>query len=345
MYKSRLLLSLMSNLLTIGESNIPYDLENYIPMISADLVSDILDEFLRNNVYHTSLLNVKQPVIVVGDIHGDLYDVFRILNRNGLPPQVSYLFLGDYIDRGRYPLQTLLLLMALHNVYPQNFSLLRGNHEIGKVCEQYGFLDVLKEHLGDDLLKEKFCVAFSYLPLAAIIDNRYFCVHGGISKYLTSLSVLLRITMPVREITPLIEDLLWSDPSNTNDAYTPSQRNKGHQFGSLATEYFLKHTNLSYIIRAHSFAKNGAYICHSAKVISLFSSSHYVEGGNVATIAFIDGIHVFEKLYPENRCRRSESILAPLAQENKIANSVLFPTIVRPRLKEVTPKFRQSMRF
>lgn len=334
------------SLLTQGENNLPTDLSKHIPEVSAEFVSGILDEYLRNNIYHTALINVKEPVIAIGDLHGDLFDLLRILNRNGIPPNTNYLLLGDYVDRGPYPVQTLLLVLALHNAFPLNFSLLRGNHEIQSVCEQYGFREQVIRLFGDESLLEKFYLVFAYLPIAAVIDNRYFCVHGGISKELTSLSALLRIEMPILEMNPLIEDLLWSDPANSNEAYLPSPRNKGHQFGTMATEYFLNRTKLSYVLRAHSYIPSGASLFHAGKVISLFSSSHYVEGGNVGTIAYVDGIHVFEKLYPLNSgIRRKDSCLVPINNDKKMATSTLFPAIIRPKPRSMMPKYRASLQL
>lgn len=343
MKKSKEYIGLFYNLLTIGENNLSTDIEKFIPCINSEFAGSILNEYLRNNVFHTALISVKQPVYVVGDLHGDLFDLLRILNRNGLPLQTNYLFLGDYIDRGQYPVQTLLLLIALHNVYPTNISLLRGNHEIPSVCEQYGFKEKVLELLGDENLMEAFYTVFSYLPLAGIVDNRYFCVHGGISKNLTSLSNLLRLEMPILEITPLVEDLLWSDPANSEEMYLPSARNKGHQFGAAATERFLNSTKLSYIIRAHSYILNGATIFHSAKVISIFSSSHYVEGGNVATIIYLDGVHVFEKLYPAKYLKVADSSLVPINFEKKLAATTILKPIIRPKPRHMTPKYRATL--
>ncbi|EAX90256.1 Ser/Thr protein phosphatase, putative [Trichomonas vaginalis G3] len=331
-------MSMFLNLLTIGENRVPVDLEKHIPKISLDLANGILDEYLQNNTFHSTVINVAPPVYVVGDLHGDLFDLLRILNRNGIPPISNYLFLGDYIDRGRFPVETILLVISLHNLFPLNFQILRGNHEDPNVCEQYGFHEKLREMFGANSLKLKFYTVFSYLPIAGIIEDKYFCVHGGISRHLTSLSCLTNISLPITEITPLIEDILWSDPSNTNDYYTSNPRGRGHQFGLPATDYFLQRSKMQYIIRAHTYIPNGATLFHSAKVISIFSSSHYVEGGNVATIVYVDGIHVYEKLYPESAMKKvSYSIIHP-GIEKKLSATTFLPPLRKPHPQSVVQK-------
>lgn len=256
------------------------------------------------------------------------------------------MFLGDYIDRGPYPVETFLLVVSLHNLFPMNFQLLRGNHEDKSVCEMYGFPQHVENLFGHNSLIDKFFTVFTYLPIAGIIDDKYFCVHGGISKGLTSLSELTRIQMPITEIDPLIEDLLWSDPTNSNEFYLPNPRGRGHQYGSPATDYFLRQTNLSYIIRAHTYLPNGATIFHSARVISIFSSTHYVVGGNVATMVFIDGVHVFEKFYPENvLTRRAESTFVPSKVEKRFSATTIQPHLVKPHSRSVAPKSKTVYRF
>lgn len=135
------------------------------------------------------LLELTPPLIIAGDIHGQYKDLLSIFNRLGWPPERSYLFLGDYVDRGKNSLETYCLLMALKIKYPYNFFLLRGNHECSKINRIYGFYDQCKRKFNANIFK---CVTdtFQFLPVAAVVGERIFCVHGGLSPFLKDLNEL-----------------------------------------------------------------------------------------------------------------------------------------------------------
>ena len=105
----------------------------------------------------------------------------------GPPPKNKYLHLGDYVDRGRQSIETFCLLIAYKIKHPNHLFLLRGNHECSEITRMYGFYNECQRRYSVSLWKE-FCKLFNYLPIAAVIDERVLCMHGGLSPELTDIS-------------------------------------------------------------------------------------------------------------------------------------------------------------
>jgi serine/threonine-protein phosphatase PP1 catalytic subunit len=158
------------------------------------------------------LLELEAPLKICGDVHGQYYDLLRLFEYGNFPPESNYLFLGDYVDRGKQSLETICLLLAYKIKYPENFFLLRGNHECASINRIYGFYDECKRRYNIKLWKT-FTDCFNCLPLAAIIDEKIFCCHGGLSPDLESMEQIRRIMRPTDVPDQgLLCDLLWSDP-------------------------------------------------------------------------------------------------------------------------------------
>ena len=121
---------------------------------------------------------------VVGDVHGQYFDLLRLLSFGGSPADQNYLFLGDYVDRGKNSIECIALLFAFKARYPNKFFLLRGNHECASINRVYGFLDECHRRYSIKLWKS-FGDAFQYMPVCAVIDERIVCMHGGLSPDLT----------------------------------------------------------------------------------------------------------------------------------------------------------------
>ncbi|MDR3547451.1 MAG: metallophosphoesterase [Candidatus Pacebacteria bacterium] len=187
----------------------------------------------------------------VGDIHGQYFDLLRLFQYGGFPQDSNYLFLGDYVDRGKQNIETICLLLAYKIKYSESFFLLRGNHECENINRIYGFFDECKRRYNARLWKA-FITCFNWLPLAAIIEDRIFCVHGGISDKMKTVEDVKLLERPFR-IPPvgLICDLVWSDPDITVKKWSYNDRGISVTFGEPQVEQFLKANDFDLICRAH----------------------------------------------------------------------------------------------
>jgi serine/threonine-protein phosphatase 6 catalytic subunit len=159
---------------------------------------------------------IQSPVTVVGDLHGQFFDLLHLLDIvGGQPPETSYVFLGDFVDRGHYSVETLTMLLVLKAKYPGHITLLRGNHESRQITQVYGFYDECLRKYGNAAVW-RYCVAtFDCFSLAAIIDSKVLCVHGGLSPEIRTIDQIRTIDRQ-QEIPHegAFCDLVWSDPED-----------------------------------------------------------------------------------------------------------------------------------
>jgi len=189
--------------------------------------------------------------LLPGDIHGQYSDLLRLFEYGGLPPRSNYLFLGDYVDRGKQSLETICLLLAYKIKYPNNFFLLRGNHECASINRIYGFYDECKRRFNVRLWKV-FTECFNCLPVAALIDEKILCMHGGLSPDLHNLNQIKSLPRPTEvPETGLLCDLLWSDPSSDIRGWGENERGVSYTFGADRVTEFLQKHDLDLICRAH----------------------------------------------------------------------------------------------
>jgi serine/threonine-protein phosphatase PP1 catalytic subunit len=211
-------------------------------------------------------LKLKSLFEFSGDIHGQYSDLLRLFEYGGLPPQSNYLFLGDYVDRGKQSLETICLLLAYKIKYPENFFLLRGNHECASINRIYGFYDECKRRFNVRLWKA-FTESFNCLPVAALIDEKILCMHGGLSPDLTNLDQIRNLPRPVPiPDTGLLCDLLWSDPGKDVKGWGMNDRGVSYTFGSDKVAEFLTRHHLDLICRAHQVTMFFSLLppsCHS----------------------------------------------------------------------------------
>lgn len=270
-------------------------LPNIPILLLRKLINDIIPVFQSEPI----VLQISSPVVVVGDLHGHILDLFRIFKDRHPPPETKYVFLGDYVDRGPFSLETITLLFILKILYPKHIYLIRGNHEFKEICSSSGFFKEIFQVYQEYSLCDLFEEAFSYLPLAAIIDHSAICVHGGLGPTLTNINDIFSISRPFTEFPDgLITDLLWSDPSEGKISFKMSSRGSGYCFGSEPLSNFLASTNLSIMIRGHQCVMDGIQYMFSGQLITVFSASNYCGNtGNKAGIYIIKGQDRIVKTY------------------------------------------------
>ncbi|XP_069124190.1 uncharacterized protein [Argopecten irradians] len=222
-----------------------------------------------------NLLELESPITIVGDIHGQFQDLISHFERNGFPGEANYLFLGDYVDRGKRSLETICLCLAYKIKYPKNFFLLRGNHECASINRIYGFYDECKRRYNIKLWKT-FTDCFNCLPLAAVVENTIFCMHGGLSPDMESLDQIRNIARPcdVPDVG-LICDLMWSDPDDDITGWGENDRGVSFTFGGDVVDKFLEKFNFSLIARGHQVVEDGYEFFNNRKLVTLFSAPNY----------------------------------------------------------------------
>ncbi|KAJ3996137.1 Metallo-dependent phosphatase-like protein [Lentinula boryana] len=237
-----------------------------------------------------NVLNVDAPITVCGDIHGQYYDLMKLFEVGGSPADTRYLFLGDYVDRGYFSIECVLYLWSLKIWYPDTLFLLRGNHECRHLTDYFTFKLECKHKYSEriyDACMESFCA----LPLAAVMNKQFLCIHGGLSPELNTLDdirALDRFREPPTH--GLMCDILWADPvedfgtEKVTDSFIHNHvRGCSYFFTYQAACQFLERNNLLSIIRAHEAQDAGYRMYRKTKstgfpsVMTIFSAPNYLD--------------------------------------------------------------------
>jgi len=232
---------------------------------------------------------VDAPVTICGDIHGQFYDLMELLKVGGDCPETNYLFMGDFVDRGFYSVETFLLLLALKVRYPDRITLIRGNHESRQITQVYGFYDECLRKYGSVNVWRYCTEIFDYLSLAAIIEERIFCVHGGLSPSISSLDEIRAIDR--KQEVPhegAMCDLMWSDPEEIT-GWGLSPRGAGYLFGSDVVDAFCQQNKIELICRAHQLVMEGYKTMFNDTLVTVWSAPNYCyRCGNIAAVLELD---------------------------------------------------------
>ncbi|CAJ1042165.1 putative Calcineurin-like phosphoesterase [Leishmania shawi] len=246
-----------------------------VTLLKEDIIRLILRRVRPILMSQPMLVRTEAPINVCGDIHGQITDLVEIFKAGGLPPNSRYLFLGDYVDRGKYGTEVITVLLGLKVLYPKRIYVLRGNHETDSICRIYGFFDEVKRRFSVRLFKE-FTDVFNCLPVAALIEEIALCMHGGLSPELRHLRQIEQIYRPL--VVPdegLACDILWSDPEEGSSGWQPSERGVSFTFGEDVVKRMCDSLGIDIVLRAHQVVDEGYSFFAGRRLVTIFSASNY----------------------------------------------------------------------
>ncbi|GMT33398.1 hypothetical protein PFISCL1PPCAC_24695, partial [Pristionchus fissidentatus] len=236
------------------------------------------------------LIECNVPFVAVGDIHGQYNDLLRMFNAFNDPKNPSrkpgyvtsrYVFMGDYVDRGKQSLEVLMVLFCLKIQFPKSYCLLRGNHESKAINRVYGFQQELIERFDRDDGRElfmKFNELFTHMPIACLAGGSILLMHGGISPLLQTLEDIRSIPKPMIDpnSNPLACDLMWSDPMLDLKGHRPNEvRGVSIHFGEDLLLEVMKRLGLTLVVRGHQMMMNGFNFFANGKLVTVFTAASY----------------------------------------------------------------------
>ncbi|KAM8713507.1 hypothetical protein ACLKA7_013772 [Drosophila subpalustris] len=278
-----------------------------------------------------TLLELKAPINILGDIHGQFTNLLKYFKMAGFPPDAKYLFLGDYVDRGKQSVETLTLLLAYKIRYPEKIFLLRGNHESDSLNRIYGFYDECKRRYTIKLWRT-FVDCYNCMPVAAVVENNIFCCHGGLSPSLFTMDQIRLIQRPCDVPDQgLLCDLLWSDPDVRTVGWGLNDRGVSYTFGADTVHSFLSRHGFSLICRAHQVVEDGYEFFAKRQLITIFSAPNYCgEFDNAGAMMCVD-----ENLLCSFRIQK------PISLATRRSSNPTIPTSYKPSTSSssrVSPK-------
>ncbi|XP_068337311.1 serine/threonine-protein phosphatase BSL3 [Pyrus communis] len=266
-------------------------------------IADLCDSAERIFSSEPSVLQLRAPIKIFGDLHGQFGDLMRLFDEYGSPSTagdiayIDYLFLGDYVDRGQHSLETITLLLALKVEYPQNVHLIRGNHEAADINALFGFRIECIERMGERdgiWAWHRINRLFNWLPLAALIEKKIICMHGGIGRSINHVEQIENLQRPItmEAGSIVLMDLLWSDPTENDsvEGLRPNARGPGLvTFGPDRVMEFCNNNDLQLIVRAHECVMDGFERFAQGHLITLFSATNYCGTANNAGAILVLG--------------------------------------------------------
>ncbi|KAK6144164.1 hypothetical protein DH2020_020984 [Rehmannia glutinosa] len=262
-------------------------------------IADLCDSAERIFASEPSVLQLKAPIKIFGDLHGQFGDLMRLFDEYGSPSTagdiayIDYLFLGDYVDRGQHSLETITLLLALKVEHPHQIHLIRGNHEAADINALFGFRIECIERMGERdgiWTWHRINRLFNWLPLAALIEKKIICMHGGIGRSINHVEQIENIQRPIamEAGSIVLMDLLWSDPTENDSVEGLRPNARGPGLPDRVME-FCNNNDLQLIVRAHECVMDGFERFAQGHLITLFSATNYCGTANNAGAILVLG--------------------------------------------------------
>ncbi|QBM89465.1 serine/threonine-protein phosphatase PPG1 [Metschnikowia aff. pulcherrima] len=276
----------------IPTSDLDYCLEQLLShrpprLLPEETVHELCHQLKTQLLAVPNIMSLSSPCTVVGDIHGQFHDLLEVFKIGGAPPTTNFLFLGDYVDRGYYSVETMSLLIALQLRYPSRVALIRGNHELRTITTNYGFYtEILNKYNGSLKVWNYFTDLFDFLPLGATIDGKIFATHGGLLPSCQQLDQI-RIVDRFKEIPHdgIMADLVWLDPDPDITDFKLSPRGAGYLFGRDVINKFCHDNDLVQLVRAHQLCNEGFISYWQGKCLTIWSAPNYCyRCGNMASV-------------------------------------------------------------
>ena len=249
-------------------------------------------------------LQIPENLVVIGDIHGDLESLYKILDEINFKIFLAnkdnkIIFLGDYIDRGTNSVAVLYTICKLKQMYPNSVILMRGNHEASEdfPFQSHDLPQKIKEYFGSDKNDAVYSLVLSFfreLPVMTIIEDQLLIVHGGLQPHVNESNEDMCFPSSRNNTLLLLEDILWNDPRVLgNREWERSRRPYGKHFGVTTTQKWLKITHTKALVRGHEPC-NGFRIDHDGMILTLFSCKEaypkfeagylYIKNENMLTV-------------------------------------------------------------
>ncbi|MFW9781187.1 MAG: metallophosphoesterase [Candidatus Heimdallarchaeota archaeon] len=252
-------------------------------------------------------LDTEDEIYVIGDIHGNLQSLRKMIELINKASPKGVIFLGDIVDRGPHQLECLILVLSLKIIEPHKFYLLKGNHETLEMNQYYGFFQDFISRFNDKSKFNEVISLYKELSLCALINNSVLCLHGGIPEDFSILEKLKKKRYEdlekndLDEIAPAIFQILWNDPKEIESLeFSSSYRGSGIKFfGQKAFDKFMEQNNLQFLIRAHECFPEGYRWFFNRRLLSIFSSADYrgLFTPNPGSYAIIKGENIIPILF------------------------------------------------
>uniref|UniRef100_A0A6B2L0T7 Serine/threonine-protein phosphatase n=1 Tax=Arcella intermedia TaxID=1963864 RepID=A0A6B2L0T7_9EUKA len=251
------------------------------------LIEKVFEQFCGEE----NVLDIEGPLTICGDIHGQYFDLLKLFEIGGDPSETRYLFLGDYVDRGLFSMECIILLFCYKLRYPNTFWMIRGNHECRHLTEYFTFKEECLFKYNSEIY-DSLMDCFDALPVAALVDKKLFCIHGGISPEATMIDDVRSINRFVEPTSGILCDLLWADPmesfiAEVDAPFEPNVlRGCSFNFSYGAVCDFIEKNSLLTVVRAHE-AQDAGYKLHRINekthfpsLITVFSAPNYLDAYN-----------------------------------------------------------------